>query len=439
MSDSLHHIPDSPPGSTSCPSCRHTLGYYDRKKAVVFGCPECGCVFNREGGSTSVLRTFDAGTRKRPDLPLGTKGMVHDKEYVLTGYVYKKQKDDDIYWSEYLFYNEGDDWYLTLAEYNGHWMMVERSPNQYLHIQERSSDHDFYVIDQGRTHHLYLRYSFDVLDAEGEFDWNVIEDERLVTYEYVAAPYILINEQKGDRPSWFIGQYVSVADLCEAFEIKKEGLPAREHPGHFNPKTFYPRWRPLLNFSVVMVSLVIVVSMVDAFVKPTKRVFGGQYNCELDTGANPGCKPVITPPFDIDGPASVAVALSSATVDNNWMEIPFVLVNDNTGKAYEVDKVLEYYHGYDDGESWDEGSKAGTVALSSVPSGSYHLNIYPALDINVAQGAEFDISVNQHVFKTSNFLFTLMLLILYPFIQEIRKYRFEHSRWFDSEYGEFPH
>jgi len=432
MADELSYESSWTTTEVTCPQCNSQISYYDRRKSAWFGCPQCGAFFERASTGRILLRTFDDPERDPPGLKIGTRGKIDGKEYVLVGYVEKKEESEDFYWCEYLFYSPDEKWYVVLAEMDGHWMIVKRSEQQSFELHDRA-DNTQYVLDDGWRYELYLSYKFTVVNAEGEFDWNVLTDEELVTYEYVAAPNILINELRGDEYNWYRARYISPAKIIQGFNIDPAWLAYRTY---FNPATFYPRWKPLARFTGLMLALLVLVIGLMSVVKPERTAFAGSFNCEADTSGN--LKPFVSPSFNIHGPAALDVNMYCGALDNSWLELPVVLINDSTGKVYEIEKVIEYYQGYDDDGSWSEGGRSANAFISHVPSGSYHMNIFPATDMSKSIALmSFDVTVKENSFLTLNFWLMLLAIITYPVIQWIRKYSFENSKWFADGYGTY--
>jgi len=445
---------------TQCPECRTNIEYYDKTKSKYFACPNCGAYFEKVGGYNSVQRKFDDPHRTHSAFPLGHQCTIDNVDYTLVGYVQKKQADEEIYWREYAFYAPGADWYLILAEYNGHWLFITYIENQDIEEHTFASDSSYtgkYSTArlENTYYSLHLDYEFVIINAEGEFDWDILSDERLRTLEYVNAPNLLIKEIRGNIETWFSGSYLSTARLIAIFGVAPETLAARTEGYKFEPGKFYPRWQQTIVFTFVLLGLFALLNLGMTVIKPSKSVISDSFACMADSTTNPdiiNCKPLMSHSFEITGPSAVEITLSAGNVDNNWMEIVADLVNDQTGYTYEVNKTISYYHGYDDGESWSEGSRTEKVMISSVPSGSYHLNIYPYLPTNgyatpTPDGQQqirqnypldsFTIDVTQNAFLGREFWFMLIAIVLYPTIQIFRKANFENSNWFDSEYGSY--
>jgi len=295
----------------------------------------------------------------------------------------------------------------------------------------------YHAYDGNLAFDYCLGYRCNITYAEGAFDWNILDDEELDTYEYTAPPQILVNEIRGDKSDWFRAQYVSPLAMKGMMDVSFDTFPSRSWPAKFNPSKFYPAWKPLLRFTGVLLVLFVAINFFNSFFKPTKQVFSSMFNCEADTSSWGNCKAIVTPSFRVEGPAPLQIKFISDVVDNSWMELPAALINDKDGKVYEVMKTIEYYHGTDDGEAWTEGDREQTALISGVPSGSYHLNIFPTTETKPTVGNEmsFNVAVTENTFIARNFWLMLLLIITFPAIQFGRKYYYENSKWFDKEYG----
>jgi hypothetical protein len=59
-------------------------------------------------------------------------------------------------------------------------------------------------------------------------------------------------------------------------------------------------------------------------------------------------------------------------VDNSWANVGIGLVNEKTNEVVYASKDIEQYSGYEDGESWSEGSKSEDFNICGVAAGTYH-------------------------------------------------------------------
>jgi hypothetical protein len=122
---------------------------------------------------------------------------------------------------------------------------------------------------------------------------------------------------------------------------------------------------------------------------------------------------------------------TSASIDNQWLGVGYTLINDETGDTYDFGREVSYYHGYDAGESWTEGSRADTVTLPAVPSGRYFLRIEPEGEPN-GRPIQYQVTVVRGVTTSAWFFMALALLALPPILTSWRALNFEHRRWEES-------
>ena len=65
-----------------------------------------------------------------------------------------------------------------------------------------------------------------------------------------------------------------------------------------------------------------------------------------------------------------------AEVLDSWFSADITLVNEGTGKEYSLEKGVEYYSGYSDGEFWSMRIEAAGRNSFFDTGGTYHMNIF---------------------------------------------------------------
>jgi hypothetical protein len=171
-------------------------------------------------------------------------------------------------------------------------------------------------------------------------------------------------------------------------------------------------------------------------IKPEKVVMNEAFSITRDTTKTTNdFKAFATPSFVMDERSAAVEFEMKSYVDNNWLEATIVLVNEKTNQTWEVTEGIEYYHGYEGGENWSEGSQSATVLLSSIPEGRYHLNIYPASGDETGNSIYFRITAN--ITTWMNFIISCLLLCLYPLYCWYQMHNFEKGRWLNSDYSPF--
>jgi len=424
-----------------CPSCSAYIVSYDPASSAYYACPACKTYSHKEGRALAkVTSRWPKGPEYVPQaLPLGGRGIMPDGlPYTVVGYMARKEAkhtEVEYKWGEYVLFSPPDK-YAQLAVYEGHWMFIKPSERAYKVGQ--ASSRNAYVEAEDDRYELYNRYSPRVMYAVGEFDWDIREDERLSINEFIAPPYMLVQERKPNKSvEWYKAEYVEAKQIAKAFGVEKYALPDTLGVGAIEPAPGDKSWATLLSFSLLMALLVVITQITMLAIRPERQLINQQFSSQLDAvkpaSVGAGSEAVIiSSSFEVEGPAAISVELRSA-LDNQWLEVPAVLVNEKTGQQFEFSKTLEYYHGYEDGESWSEGSQSEESTLAKVPSGRYHLNLYPATEAGL--DLPISLTVSQQSSLHSNAVLLLLALFLYPGIQFWRRSYYEHKRWENSDYG----
>jgi len=402
----------------NCPGCGTAISYYDAENSSYYGCPKCYSFFKYEyEGPPEVLRQFS--NRYKQKLPIGAKGFIDGTEYTVIGYMRKNENGETQQWDEYVLYREKQP-YVILVEYGGNWLVVRKSNRDY--AVKRLNDYDHMINDQGEQYELYHSYQFNVLYANGEFDWNVLGDEQMVTYEYMSDTKLLVNEVLNGQSEWYWGTEMNARQVAQAFDGGNDGTK-----GKYNPiSAAVGNWSAMKNFTFIMVLAIVVFQFLFAFLHPEKKVLESRYMTEPDTTASAGIKPIVTESFSLTQNGGVNINMAT-NVDNEWTELSVSMVNEQTGEEYESSKAVEYYHGYEDGESWSEGDQAGEISFSRVPAGKYHLNIYPYSDVK--KYMIIDVQVLQNKKFYSNTWLMLLAILAWPAITAIGKNSSKSSPW----------
>jgi hypothetical protein len=358
-------------------------------------------------------------------IPLGTKGKIDNAVYEVIGFAVKEESKYHYRWREYLLFNPYQG-YVFLSEYNGHWNFVwpiENSP------KGRGSETEFTYNDS--AFRLYQKYTAQVVYANGEFFFDVVDiTASTVNYEYIAPPKVVALEQSEDSLLWCEGEYMSRHEIAEIFSIPKNKLPSKEGIGYTQPFNTSFSDRALMSVTVLLLLFAFAIQLFLNSSSDDRVVFQADYT-QADLKDQ---KILVTPSFDLkDGTKSLGVYVY-APLSNDWFFSEFTLINEDTGVEYNFTKDVEYYSGYEDGESWTEGSKSGEAFLSRIPAGKYHINIYPEFGVN---NRSFTVTVKHDVPMSSNFYITCLGLAVFPVFYFIRSRYREQTRWSDSDYSPY--
>jgi hypothetical protein len=396
-----------PTAELTCPGCGHTIRYFDEANSSYYGCPKCYTFFKYEyEGPPEVLRQFQR--KYKPKIAIGSKGFIDGSEYTVVGFMRKNEEGETQQWDEYVLYRKNQP-YIILVEYAGDWVVVRKSEKSY--TVRKLNEYDHMITDNGEQYELHHSYQFYILYACGEFDWNVLGDELMITYEYMSDTRLLVNEVLNDQSDWYWGTDMNARQVSQAF-----GGDAGD--GRNDITGPMDRWSATKRFTIIMVLAVIAFQFLFAFLYPEKTVLSSRYMTAPDTTVVANIKPIITESFNLSQSGGVNIEMKT-DVDNEWAELSVTMVNEKTGEEYESTKAIEYYHGYEDGESWSEGDNAGEVSFSRIPAGKYHLNVYPYSETK--KYMNIDVTVTQNKNFYSNMWLMLAALLAWPALRSLGK------------------
>jgi hypothetical protein len=136
----------------------------------------------------------------------------------------------------------------------------------------------------------------------------------------------------------------------------------------------------------------------------------------------------------LKGRTSTLELSTTTNVDNNWIYLNYALINQDTGQAYDFGREVSYYHGHDSDGSWTEGSRSDSVAIPSVPPGTYFLRVEPESDSGHGT-IHYEITAKRDVPQFSFFGIALLALLVPAALITWRSINFEHLRWAESDHA----
>lgn len=439
------------PENVDCPNCRESIKLYDPEGSEFCVCQACNSFISfTKNVNKGVAQKQAKKIKAQPIIPLGKMGSLKGHQFVVIAYLEKKEKDTTYTWEEYLLYNY-EKGYVTLAVFDGHWnYIIDKTWDPELEAPQ-SEKHTTIFKDQ--NFQIFNVYTPVTTALIGEFDWDVLSDQPK-TYEYIYPPYSISKEV--DSPNskadlFYLGEYIEPEEIAAAFELDVNAFPSKEGIGANQLSSFAKNFGYLSKFTMAALCLMLVIYIIISVTKPEKELMNRGYNIAFENMPNKAdssgstnlgqnsyeFKPFTTSSFVQDnGNVPLEIAVGSG-IDNNWIEATIILVNERTNETWEVTKGAEYYHGYEGGESWTEGSRESSIILTEIPEGKYHLNIYPASgDPNQNY---LNIRITSNVTLWKNILLLLFLLIAFPIFSWYRMRLFDKERWMNSDYSPYEY
>jgi hypothetical protein len=500
--------PFLPPAAwVTCPKCAAQVPCYDPAGSRYFGCWQCRTYFRAvpEAGEGHLISGFKKELPPGPSLPLGATGTLGGYQVRLTGYQVRGEKQHrTAEWREYqlrpvptLAGDDPIDFPLQLAEFQGHWLLIRRATS----FPATKGNHWFQGKEwtnpsTGDNFRLWHRYKPIIRDAQGEFDWNILDDEDLKMQEFICPPYLLSSEQApSNKPIWYLSEYLEPAQVAAAFGLPVSQLPSRHNTGAAEPNPHQPAsaWRLFGVAALLLLGLAawLAITRPGSAITQTFTVPGAPAAPATDlttpaTNPNAAADSIVaaanraavalansptgdtmglaaarasaalltapaTPPaaapaaagynqmlvsntIELTHPAAVDITFSAPGLTNHWLEVTASLVNEQTGRGYEVTRSLEYYEGVEDGERWSEGDRSADAVISGLPAGRYHLNLYPSPEAGLGD-TSLTLELEQHTGFASNVVLILLLMSILPLYQWARHGAFETSRWENSDFA----
>jgi hypothetical protein len=411
----------------ACPQCGAPLPLAapDRTERVV--CRHCNALLDCTQGKLSYLRSLEK-QGITPDIPLGRVGTIDNQTLTVIGYARRSVTFDIIYtWDEYLLYSPAAG-FVWLVCSDNHWSVVR--PAQIGEIQE-SGDH---VVYKGQSYKKFQDARARVEYVLGEFYWKIEPGESVLAVDYVAPPYMLSKEvaqsDNATEVAWSHGTYVTHAEVARAFSVDLSMSPpqgvAPNQP--FTLKSIYP-----------IGALLLVVALVGSLLVHGRirheQVLTQSFT--FDPVANQDATRIVfSDPIPLGAHRNVQVALASPELDNEWAWIEGDLVDEESGRVVPFSSELSYYHGYEDGESWSEGSTAQSVLLSAPPAGFYTLRLEAQWE-HYLKPITVQVKIDQGI---TNGVFLLIMLVaigIVPLIVLIYQRTFEVRRWSTSDFSPY--
>jgi hypothetical protein len=438
----------------TCPKCNAPIEIQVPDQSVRVTCAHCNSLLDASQGALRYLGAL-AKIRATPKIPIGKHGTFRGTDFVCIGFQRRDCVVDGITysWDEYLLYEQkkGFRW---LVESNGHWTFVE--PAQAGSVEITGSG----VRYAGMDFKAYSEVTATTTCVLGEFYWEVQVGETAEATDYINPPHILSSEQTGKEIVWSRGDYVEPTDVWQAFRQpgsppERTGVGANQpSPSAASARAVY-RWCGLFFFALVLLFL--------AFEFTAKRQVVFDHSFDVPPGVNPltiqnpepptpdpasgspgapstsGVAPsaetaFFSEPFELNGHTTNMEAHLSASVSNNWVGANCALINDDSGEVEAFALEASYYFGYEDGESWSEGSRSSTEYLSRVRPGRYVVRVEPEWETGKTMPS-FRLVLTWGEPRIFYFVLAALLLVSVPFLAWWRERAFESRRWADSTFS----
>lgn len=394
-------------------------------------CGSCHSLIDALDENYRILQAYNERTSQFwPVLSLGSRGELFGKKWEVIGYMVREDLASGYKWQEYLLFNPYYG-YRWLTQGQSHWNFVTPIKE----IPDTSPGSSYSASYRGKKFKIFDRGSARVVYVIGEFYWRVSVDSTVFMEDYVCPPLMLSMEKDQNEFNWSVGEYVTPDVIRNAFKVRASLIsnPVGIAPNQVSVASqdfniMKPWW--LLFLLILTVGQFYELSQCK---NKTALVHGISFIPDCKSS-----KDVTTPVFTLDKGNNVEIQIS-APVDNSWLYVSGELVNNDTGVSYSFDRSVEYYHGYDDGEYWTEGSNHESVLVPTVPAGRYYINLdYESGMYTDFNQRTFSLAVVRDVPAFGNYLWCLLFVSILPLFYWWMSHADEVKRWSNSDYSPYP-
>ena len=411
----------------ACPSCGAAIVLRGMAWTRTVACASCRAVLDARDPNLAILQRAEDKAKIQPAIPLGRRGEWRGAPHEVIGFQVRQITVDGVpyRWREYVLFNPYRG-FRYLTEYDGHWNDVVAVPGRPRVIAGSRPTASY----RGETFRHFQTAHAKTTFVLGEFPWEVRVGDTAETRDFVNPPHVLSAEATGDEETWSVGEYVDGKAIWRAFKLPgappvSSGVYANQPSPH--GATARGIWKAFGALAAALVLLLVVRSAT----AHKARAFESAYTFDP---ARPTEAAFVTDPFTLAGDVGNVVVEATTNLDNQWLLLNYALVNEGTGRAWDLSREVGYYRGRDSDGSWSEGSRRDRVVLGSVPGGRYFLRVEPEGPAT-GRPVAYTLRVRRDVPSIGYFFFGLLALLVPPIFLALRAASFEQQRWAESDHA----
>ena len=389
-------------------------------EVVNFVCPNCHRLYWADSEGQLRSRSKFKPEVNYFDFKIGDKGFLKGAEYMVTGAITKKV-NGGYHWREYILKNDAGD-FVYLSESDGHWIFLTEMEEKF-----DVRTHPKSITYESSSFHLYEYSDTDIDNAAGFFDFE-LPVKRVHLTEYIQPPLMISIEKMNGVETAFLGEYISKKEIKKAF-------PQADLPYQRGVNMVQPYYFDVNNMAIIFCIFLLMIITTNWYIykdQAEQTVFD---KAIAFTDFND--KELTSESFVLKGGSAPITVHVSTDVDNSWANVDVALVNETTNDEIHANKDIEYYHGYEDGESWTEGNWSEKFNICGVKAGKYHLLIKPLKAPEDIKNTAMKVKVVWNQPSSRNvWIIAIFMIVVYIVIRYF-KINFEKTRWEDSSYSPY--
>ena len=419
MSESPHGT--SKLSSIRCTACGAPLTLHGGgHKILTLNCEYCGAVMDAQH-DFAVLAQFNNQHRPECPLSIGMQGKLKGVDFTIIGMIAWYAEGE---WVDLLLYSPTHG-YAWLSYEQGHFTFTRRIRELMpANMWAQSTKSPIYFRDQRFLY--WERYEAEITYVAGELTWLAKVGDKTWQAEAIHPPLLLSAEKTAEESELYLSEYLPIAMVYSSFRLTdKPPIPDSVHPAQpYAAATARAISKVSLGFAAFALLATLLIWL----------LFGGKvvFQETLPLG---GKQAQQTHEFTITKPQQLVRLDMQTTLANAWLYAELTL-NHADKAVYTLGKEVSYYEGYEDGESWSEGSRSATALFKVPEAGRYTLELETPeggvgdndTSNTLPQGA-MTLTIREGFVGKRYFLGLLLLAGMAALWYPLARWRFEQKRW----------
>ncbi len=417
-----------------CPTCGGNIALHGGREAMSVVCPYCSNQIDISKPEPSLLgNILDRKKPRAGPLKLGLTCKLRGVDYRIVGTIRFHEKDgwQHFYADEYLLHSKQAGYRWLIME-NGHFSLSKELDKRPQGINPRvaSERHPFNF--EGQKYQVFESNNTEIVFVDGELPWVAQVGDRNFYMDAICPPYMLSAEWTEEEMEWYQAEYLQISEVATAFGIDEKKFLGKVGIAPHQPSgvtTFrkHALWL-ILAFAVIQTMLGCVGYFRKGTAVATMSIQPEQYSEEF-----------LTEEFNITTKDTVCYATFEAPVDNSWVYMDLALINEKDEALLDFSAQMSYYHGYQGGESWSEGSRSDSATFMVNKPGKYRFLLLgqagtgesPDATMRAARSVQLIIYEGAGIGRYHIILAVIAFLLVG--LEWYRRYRFERTRWGEDE------
>lgn len=389
-------------------------------EVISFVCPSCHSLYLTDKDGQLRLKSKFKPEVNDFAFTIGDKGILKGIEYTVTGALVKKVSRDYL-WTEYILKDVKGD-FVYLSESDGNWIFLTEMEESF-----NVKQHPEIITYNNENFDLYEYCDVEIENAQGYFDFS-FPTRKIHVVEYIQPPLMISIERMNDDETAFLGEYITKTEI-------KKGFPQVNLPYQKGVNITQPYYFDINNTAIIfcIFALLIIISNWYIYKDQTEQIVFNKTVAFTDFND----KEITSDSFVLKGGSAPMTIHVSTDVNNSWANVDVALIDEKTNDEIHANKDIEYYSGYEDGESWTEGSTSEKINICGVKEGKYHLLITPVKAPEDINNNAMTIKVVWQEPSNRNVWLIIIFMIVVFIVIRALKINFEKSRWQFSDYSPY--